>query len=124
MDALILLLPVLLLLWLVLRGRKQQRAVSDMQSTLAVGQRVMTTSGLYARIVEVGDTTIDLEVADGVRTTWARAAVARKVEDAAAADPAEQTAASATSTHTAPGTATADGGATGGLAEAPERPER
>ncbi|MBF5083707.1 preprotein translocase subunit YajC [Quadrisphaera sp. INWT6] len=75
MDALILLLPVLLLLWLVLRGRKQQRAVSDMQSTLAVGQRVMTTSGLYARIVEVGDTTIDLEVADGVRTTWARAAV-------------------------------------------------
>ena len=118
MDALILLLPVLLLLWLVLRGRKQQRAVADMQSTRAVGQRVMTTSGLYARIVEVGHTTIDLEVADGVRTTWARAAVARKVEDAVATDPSEQT------TRTTPGTAAADGGATGGLAEAPERPER
>ena len=117
MDALILLLPVLLLLWLVLRGRKQQRAVSDMQSTLAVGQRVMTTSGLYARIVEVGDTTIDLEVADGVRTTWARAAVARKVEDAVVTEAPEQT------TRTTPGAA-ADGGTTEGLAEAPERPER
>ncbi len=83
----------------------------------------MTTSGLYARIVEVGGHHIDLEVADGVRTTWARAAVARKVEDAVATDPSEQSAASTSSTHTAPGTAAADGGTTGARRGA-ERPER
>lgn len=86
MDAVILLIPVLLLLWLVLRSRKQQRAASDFQSSLAPGQRVMTSSGLHARVVEVTDTTVVLEPTEGVRTTWARAAVARVVPEPVPAD--------------------------------------
>ncbi|MGQ7297686.1 preprotein translocase subunit YajC [Quadrisphaera sp. KR29] len=139
MDAVILLIPIALLLWLVLRGRKQQRAVSDLQASLAVGQRVMTASGLYGTVVEVGDTTVDLEPAPGVRMTWARAAVARVVEPttAVAGDGAtggagtlSTTSTSSTTTSTTEPSALppADGGtapgAAGTSAEAPERRDR
>lgn len=126
MDALILLLPIALLLFLILRGRKQQRAVSDLQSTLAVGQRVMTASGLYGTVVELGDTTVDLEPSPGVRLTWARAAVARVVDapestlgagGAAGTSSTEPSALPPVTGGTAPGAAgTAD--------EAPERHDR
>ncbi|MBC3761929.1 preprotein translocase subunit YajC [Quadrisphaera oryzae] len=117
MDALILLLPIALLLFLILRGRKQQRSVSDLQASLAVGQRVMTASGLYGTVVDVTDTTVDLEPSPGVRLTWARAAVARVVDEPSTTSPTEPEALPPVSGGTAPGAAgTAD--------EAPERHDR
>ena len=86
MDILILLLPLLLLFWIMSRGRKQQRTLAELQSSLTPGQRVVTTAGLHATVVEVGDTTVVLEPAPGVRTTWARQAVARTVPTAVPAD--------------------------------------
>lgn len=63
--------------------RKQKRAVSEQQSLqdgLAEGDRVMTTSGMYATVADASDdTTIELEIADGVVTTWLRQAVRQKV---------------------------------------------
>ena len=82
-DVLILLLPLVLLLFIMSRGRRQQRALATLQASLAPGQRVITTAGLHATVVEVGDTTVVLEPAPGVRTTWARQAVVRTVADAA-----------------------------------------
>lgn len=78
MGGLELLLPVLILLPLLLiifRGRKQQRAFASTQSRIAAGQDVMTTAGLHARIVEVDGDVVVLEVADGVRVRWAKAAI-------------------------------------------------
>lgn len=86
MDILILLLPLALLFFIMSRGRKQQRALAELQSSLAPGQRVITTAGLHATVVEVGDTTVVLEPAPGLRTTWARQAVARTVPDAVVTD--------------------------------------
>lgn len=129
MDALILLLPIALLLFLILRGRKQQRSVSDLQSSLAVGQRVMTASGLYGTVVEVSDTTVDLEPSPGVRMTWARAAVARVV-DPVVASPADGADGTPGSTATTEPSALppVDGGTAPGAAgtpgEAPERHDR
>ena len=41
----------------------------------------MTTSGLYGFVADAsGDTTIDIEIAPGVITTWLRQAVREKVE--------------------------------------------
>ncbi|GLY68897.1 preprotein translocase subunit YajC [Amycolatopsis taiwanensis] len=81
------LLPMLLLLVvaipLVMGTRKQKRAVAEqqqLQSSLVEGDRVMTTSGLYGTVADTSsDTTIDIEIAPGVVTTWLRQAVREKV---------------------------------------------
>jgi preprotein translocase subunit YajC len=62
------------------RQRRQAQETQQMQSSLVPGDRVMTTSGLYATIVETDDDTIELEVAPGVRTTWVRQAVREKIK--------------------------------------------
>lgn len=63
--------------------RKQKKAVATQQSlqdSLQPGDRVMTTSGLYATVADASDdTTIDLEIADGHVTTWLRQAIREKV---------------------------------------------
>src|SRR5205807_5655990 len=53
----------------------------DLQNSIAPGDRVMTTSGLYATVADSSEDTIDLEIAPGVVTTWLRAAVREKVAD-------------------------------------------
>lgn len=81
-------LPLLLMLVvavpLVMGTRKQKKVAQqqqELQSSLSTGDRVMTTSGLYATVADASDdTTIDLEIADGVVTTWLRQAVREKVE--------------------------------------------
>ncbi|MFF0146100.1 preprotein translocase subunit YajC [Amycolatopsis sulphurea] len=93
-----LLLPLLLLLVVAVplimgtrKQKKQQAAQQDLQNTLAPGDRVMTTSGLYATVADAtGDTTIDLEIAPGVVTTWLRLAVREKVAPVVETDEAEE----------------------------------
>ena len=83
-----LLLPLLLVLVLAVplvmstrKQKKQQAAQQELQSSLAPGDRVMTTSGLYGTVADAsGDNTIDIEIAPGVVTTWLRLAVREKVE--------------------------------------------
>lgn len=79
-------LPLLLLLLAVplfLGTRKQKKAAQEqyeLQKSLTEGDRVMTTSGMYATVVDADDElTIDLEIADGVVTTWTRQAIREKV---------------------------------------------
>lgn len=87
MDLSSLMFPLLLVLLAVplfLSARKQKRAVAEQQAllnSLEPGDRVMTTSGLYATVAYVNDddNTIDLEIADGVVTTWLRQAIREKV---------------------------------------------
>lgn len=82
------LLPLLLLfgllgLMMYFMSRRQRRAMQqqqELQNSLNVGDRVMTTSGLYGTITDTSDdATIDIEIAPGVETTWLRAAVREKV---------------------------------------------
>lgn len=89
-----LLLPLLLMLVLavplIMGTRKQKKAVAqqqELQNSLAPGDRVMTTSGLYATVADVSDeSTIDLEIADGVVTTWLRQAIRERIDPMAAED--------------------------------------
>ncbi|MCP2095674.1 MULTISPECIES: preprotein translocase subunit YajC [Actinosynnema] len=87
MDLSSLMFPLLLILFAVplfLSARKQKKAAAEQQELLAAlepGDRVMTTSGLFATVADASDeATIDLEVADGVVTTWLRQAVREKVD--------------------------------------------
>ena len=51
-----------------------------LQSSLEPGDIVSTTSGLRATVVDASyEDTVDLEIADGVVTTWVRAAVREKI---------------------------------------------
>jgi preprotein translocase subunit YajC len=92
-----LLFPLLILLLFIpifLSGRKQRRQMQDMQqlqSSLHVGDVVTTTSGLRGTVVDAQyEDTVDLEIAEGVITTWLRAAVREKVLDAGAPEPADE----------------------------------
>jgi preprotein translocase subunit YajC len=66
--------------------RPQQRRRRDavqMQSTLGAGDEIVTIGGLYGTVVSVDDETVTLEVSPGVRTRYARGAIARVVNSAA-----------------------------------------
>lgn len=82
-------LIALLFVPIILNGRRQKKAVAEMQamqSALEPGDVVVTTSGLRGTIVDSSyEDTIDLEIADGVVTTWLRAAIREKVADEAPA---------------------------------------
>lgn len=94
-SSLLSLLPFLIILLLFvplfLNGRKQRRQMQEtqtMQQALEDGDVVVTTSGLRATVVDASyEDTIDLEIAEGVVTTWLRAAIREKV---AADEPAEE----------------------------------
>jgi preprotein translocase subunit YajC len=70
---------------LILGSRRQKRAMVEaqrLQNSLADGDRVLTTSGLQGTVVSSADeTTVDLEIAPGVRTTWLRAAIREKITE-------------------------------------------
>ncbi|ANY09537.1 preprotein translocase subunit YajC [Pseudonocardia sp. HH130630-07] len=76
-------LILLLFIPLFLNGRKQRRQMAEtqsMQQALEDGDVVVTTSGLRATVVDASyEDTLDLEIADGVVTTWLRAAIREKV---------------------------------------------
>jgi preprotein translocase subunit YajC len=62
------------------RQRRAQEQQMALQNSLDVGDRVMTTSGLYGTVIDAEDgTTITLEISPGVETEWLRAAVREKV---------------------------------------------
>ncbi|WP_089953854.1 preprotein translocase subunit YajC [Lentzea xinjiangensis] len=79
------LLLVLLAVPLFLSARKQKRAMAEqqqLQSSLQPGDKVMTTSGLYGTVADAShDTTIDIEISEGVVTRWLRAAIREKVAE-------------------------------------------
>ncbi|GAD84555.1 preprotein translocase subunit YajC [Nocardia asteroides NBRC 15531] len=78
MDFLFPLLILALLVPMFFGIRKQKREaekVTSMQEALKVGDQVVTTSGLYGTVVELDDTTVDLEIAEDVVTTWLRQAI-------------------------------------------------
>jgi preprotein translocase subunit YajC len=86
MDFGSLLIPLFILLLFIpilLSSRRQRRQMQQMQALQAAlepGDVVMTTSGLRATVVDASyEDTIDLEIAEGVVTTWVRAAIREKV---------------------------------------------
>ena len=75
---------LLLFVPLFLNGRKQRRQMAEtqaMQAALETGDVVITTSGLRGTITDDSyEDTVDIEIAEGVVTTWLRAAVREKVD--------------------------------------------
>ncbi|MGU3433293.1 preprotein translocase subunit YajC [Actinomycetes bacterium M1A6_2h] len=72
----LLILALLVPMFLGIRRQKKELAkTTELQDSLQIGDAVLTTSGLHATIVDLDETTVDLEIAPGVVTTWSRAVV-------------------------------------------------
>ncbi|MGH3621357.1 MAG: preprotein translocase subunit YajC [Sciscionella sp.] len=63
----------------VRKQKKQAQQQQAMQSSITIGDRIMTTSGLFGTVVDTSEDSIDIEIAPGVETTWLKAAVREKV---------------------------------------------
>jgi preprotein translocase subunit YajC len=61
---------------ILLPMKRRQRKVQDFQESLKVGDKVVTTGGMYGKITRVTDKTVQVEVADKVRVEMARSAIA------------------------------------------------
>jgi preprotein translocase subunit YajC len=55
--------------------RKRQKKVAEFQDALKVGDKVITTSGIYGIVTKVNDKSVQLQIADKVRIEVAKAAV-------------------------------------------------
>ena len=55
--------------------RRRQKKISDFQSGLKSGDRVITTSGIYGVITRLDEKSVQIQIADKVRIEVARAAV-------------------------------------------------
>jgi preprotein translocase subunit YajC len=55
--------------------KKRQKKVQEFQSTLNVGDRIVTTSGIYGQVTKLNEKTIQIQIADKVRIEVARAAI-------------------------------------------------
>jgi preprotein translocase subunit YajC len=55
--------------------RRRQKKVTEFQEALKVGDRVITTSGIYGQITKVDGQLVQVQVADKVRIDVARASI-------------------------------------------------
>ncbi len=60
---------------ILLPMNKRQKKVQEFQASLKVGDRVITTGGIYGQVTRVTDASVQIQVADKVRIEVARAAV-------------------------------------------------
>jgi preprotein translocase subunit YajC len=60
--------------------QKKTRQHQDMLKSLKVGDRVVTSGGIYGTIVAGGDNVIKLEIADKIRVDVGRSFITGKVE--------------------------------------------
>lgn len=60
---------------------KKRREQQAMLAALEKGDRVVTTAGIYAQVVQVQDGVLTLQLADGVRVKAARWAVQQKLTE-------------------------------------------
>ena len=60
---------------ILLPMKRRQKRVQEFQSALKVGDKVVTTSGIYGQITRMSDKSVQLQIADKVRIEVSRVAV-------------------------------------------------
>lgn len=71
---------VIIYLFVLRPQRTRMRRAQQQQQEISVGARVMTASGMFGTVASVDDDAVLLEIAPGVTTRWARAAIGRVIE--------------------------------------------
>lgn len=62
-------------LLVLLPMRRRQKKIQEFQQALQVGDKVITTSGIYGQITKLTDASVQIQIAEKVRIEVARAAV-------------------------------------------------
>ena len=60
---------------ILLPMKRKQQKVQEFLDNLKVGERVVTTGGLYGQISRVGDQSVQLQIADKIRVEVAKSAI-------------------------------------------------
>ena len=60
---------------MLLPMKRRQKKVQEFQESLKVGDKVVTTSGIYGQITRLNDKSVQVQIADKVRIEIARASV-------------------------------------------------
>lgn len=89
-------------------NRRRRQTMEKLQQELAVGDEVMTSSGLYATVAELDDKTVILETSEGVYSRYARGAILEVVSRSGAEASAEPEAESSVEEIAPPAEQTAD----------------
>ena len=61
---------------ILLPMKRRQKKVQDFQHALKVGDRIITTSGIYGQIMKLSEQSVQVQIADKVRIEVAKSAVA------------------------------------------------
>jgi preprotein translocase subunit YajC len=72
MPLLIVVLPILLL-FMTMRGQTKKQ--KQLESSLKVGDQVVTQSGLFGKLVEMGESRVKVEIAPGVSIRMLKSAI-------------------------------------------------
>lgn len=80
MQLLPLVFIVLLFVVMNRQQRKRAQAVTALQNSIATGDEVVTTSGIYGVVRAMADDLVQLEIADQVVVRIAKGAIARKTQ--------------------------------------------
>jgi preprotein translocase subunit YajC len=81
------LLPLLLVFvifyfFMIRPQMKRQKEMNNFRSAISKGDKVVTTGGIYGKVVEVSETTIIVEIANDVKVKVDKSAVLRDPADA------------------------------------------
>ena len=71
----IVMLFVIMYFFMIRHQQKKQKEIQKMREALKVGDRIITSGGVYGKIKEVEDTAFLIEIADGVRVKVDKASV-------------------------------------------------
>ncbi len=72
----ILLLILIFYFFMIRPQQKKQKQIEEYRSKLTKGDKIITIGGLHGKIVDVQERVFVIEIADGVRITIEKAAVA------------------------------------------------
>jgi len=82
MSMLPLLLIIVVFYFFMIRPQmKRQKEVRKFRESLAKGDKVVTTGGIYGKIVEVKETTVTLEIAIGINILVDKAGIIKDMSD-------------------------------------------
>ena len=77
----ILLIGAVFYFLLIRPQQRQRRAQQELVRSIEVGDEVITSSGLFGRVVELDDTDVVLEVAPNTRLRFIRGAISRRLTE-------------------------------------------
>jgi preprotein translocase subunit YajC len=60
---------------ILLPMKRRQKKIQEFQEALKVGDKIVTTSGIYGQITKLNEKSVQVQIADKVRIEVARAAV-------------------------------------------------